>query len=218
MFPTKCKAVLKTIDNNILETGFASYSAGGQYIDFTSPFVPIMKIKSKVKVVCSDNGVITHVFTGEVYLSSPKLLRVVSLKCAFLSGAEKALAADITFNAQILMPVFHHTLFINKLMYKWQSCCVKAISTRGVAFECDEILDEFVEKVTIKIASPVFSKPTDLNLHTGEKGLMFGNHTKYKYKIGKLSKRAEAELCNFIRQANKQLLGSIEIIDENTLY
>ncbi len=218
MFPAKCKAILKTIDNNILETGFASYSAQGQYIDFTSPFVPIMKIKSKIKVVCSDNGVITHVFTGEVYLSSPRLLRVVSLKCAFLTGAEKALAADINFDAQILLPAFHHTLFINKLIYKWQNCTIKAISTRGVALECDEILDQFAEKVTVKISEPVFSKPTELNLHTGEKGLMFGNHTKYKYKIGKLSKRAEAELCNFIRQANIRLLGTIEIIDENTLY
>ena len=218
MFPTKCKAVLKTINNDILETGFVSYSAQGQSLDFTSQFVPILQINSKVKVVCTENNVITHVFSGDVYLSSPKLLRVISLKCAFISGAEKVLCADIPFCAQILLPIFRHKLFTSKLNYKWQECNIQYISLHGAAIQCPEILSEFEDKITIKVSSPVFSKPTEIHLHTGEKGLMFGNHTKYKYKIDKLNKRAETELRSFIKQANINILGNIEMIDEASLY
>lgn len=218
MFPLKCKAILKTMNDDLLEIGFASYSAQEQHLDFTAQFVPILKINSEVKVVCSENGVTTHVFTGNVYLSSDKLLRVISLKCAFLRGAEKVLAAHIPFNAQIYLPAFKHTLFVNKLIYKWQDCNIKAISMHGVAIECPEILSEYEDKITVRIAEPIFSKPTELHLHTGEKGLMFGNHTKYKYKFGKINKRSESELSSFIRNANMSLLGNVEMIDEQTLY
>lgn len=218
MFPAKCKAILKLMNNEILEYGFASYSAQDQYLDFTSQFVPILQINSQVKVICSENGVTTHIFTGNVYLSSSKLLRVIDLKCAFMQGAEKVLAAHVPFEAQIFVPVFRHTIFANKLIYKWESCSIKAISMNGAAIECPEIIGEYDEKVTIKIADPIFSKPTEIHLHTGEKGLMFGNHTKYKYKIGKISKRCESELRTFIRKSNMALLGNVEMIDEQTLY
>lgn len=218
MFPAKCKAILKTMKDEVLEIGYASYSAQDQYLDFTAQFVPIIQINEQIKVICSENGVTTHIFIGNVYLSSSKLLRVISLKCAFLRGAEKVLAAHIPFEAQIYLPAFKHKLFVNKLMYKWHECNIKAISMNGVAIECPGILTEFEDKVTIKISDPIFSKSTELHLHTGEKGLMFGNHTKCKYKIGKINKRCESELSSFIRKANMALLGNIEMIDEQTLY
>lgn len=218
MFPAKCKAILKQMNDEVLEIGFASYSADDQYLDFTAQFVPILQINSEVKVICSENGVTTHIFTGNVYLSSAKLLRVISLKCAFIHGAEKVLAAHIPFEAQVYVPAFRHKLFVNKLIYKWENCCIKAISMNGAAIECPEIIGEYDDKITIKISDPIFSKPTELHLHTGEKGLMFGNHTKYKYKIGKINKRCESELGSFIRKANIALLGDVEMIDEQNLY
>ena len=218
MFPVKCKAILKLMNDEVLEIGFASYSAQDQYLDFTAQFVPILQINSEVKVICSENGVSTHIFTGNVYLSSSKLLRVVSLKCAFLHGAEKVLAAHIPFEAQVYVPAFKHQFRVNKLIYRWEQCCIKAISMSGAAIECPEIIGEYDDKLTIKISDPIFSKPTELHLHTGEKGLMFGNHTKYKYKIGKINKRCEAELSSFIRKANIALLGNVEMIDEQMLY
>ena len=63
----------------------------------------------------------------------------------------------------------------------------------GAAIECPEMIDEYADKITIKISDPIFSRPTEIDLHTGEKGLMFGNHTKYKYKIGKINKRLPSE-------------------------
>lgn len=218
MFPVKCKAILKQMNNEILEYGIASYSAQDQYLDFTAQFVPILQINSEVKVVCTENGVTTHIFTGSVYLSSSKLLRVVSLRCAFIQGAEKVLAAHIPFEAQVFVPAFRHSFLMNKLIYKWENCCIKSISMNGAAIECPEIIGEYDDKITIKISDPIFSKPTEIHLHTGEKGLMFGNHTKYKYKIGKINKRCESELGAFIRKANMALLGDVEMIDEHTLY
>jgi len=218
LFPAKCKAILKNMKDEVLEIGYVSYSAQDQYLDFTAQFVPIIPINEQVKVICSESGITTHVFIGNVYLSSTKLLRVISLKCAFIHGAERVLAAHIPFEAQIYLPAFKHKLFVNKLMYKWQDCSIKAISLNGAAIECPEILSEYEEKITIKISDPIFTKPTELHLHTGEKGLMFGNHTKYKYKIGKISKRCESELRAFIRAANIALLGNVEMIDEKTLY
>lgn len=218
MFPLKCKAILKTINNDILEIGHATYSSQNKSIDFIAPFVPILQMDTEVKVICSENDITTHIFTGKVYLSSEKLLRVVSLNCVFIKGAEKLLAAHSPFEAQVLLPAFKHKLIFSKLMYKWHTCNIRAISIRGLAIECPEILSDFEEKITVRISEPVFSKPTEIHLHTGQKGLMFGNHTKYKYKLGKLSKRAETELLNFIRQFNLSLLGNIDIIDEKTIY
>lgn len=218
MFPLKCKAILKTINDEILEIGHATYSVQNSSIDFIAPFVPILQMDTDVKIVCSENDITTHIFTGKVYLSSEKLLRAVSLDCVFISGAEKVLSANIPFEAQVLIPSFKHFFFINKLMYKWQPCNIRAISMRGLAIDCPEILSEFEEKITIKICEPIFSKPTEIHLHTGQKGLMFGNHTKYKYKLGKISKHAESELLSFIRNANISLLGNIKMIDEKSIY
>jgi len=218
MFPKKCKAILKMMDDSILEYGQAEYSAQDEHVDFTAQFVPILQIKTQVKILCSESGITTHIFSGEVYLSSPKLLRIVSLSCIYISGAEKVLAAHSPFPAQILVPTFQHKLIFNKTAFKWMPCTVNAISLSGVAVECPQLEDEYIEKVTVRIAEPIFSKPTDLHLHTGQKGLMFGNHTKYKYKTGKLSKRTEAELCTYIRLENKKMLGNIRIIDESSLY
>lgn len=36
MFPVKCKAILKLMNDEVLEIGFASYSAQDQYLDFTA--------------------------------------------------------------------------------------------------------------------------------------------------------------------------------------
>ncbi len=217
MFPVKCKAILKTTDDEILEIGCASYSAENQSVDFTASFVPIMQMDTDVKVVCTENSKTTHVFFGKVYLSSQKLLRVVSLKCVFLKGAEKSIASNIPFEGQILLPVLRKKLF-GKVSYEWQLCTINAISVRGVALECQEIPEAYSEKIKIRIFEPVFSKPTELSLNTVQKGLMFGNHTKYKYKIGKLSNHTEAELCEYIKKSNLALLGNIELIDESELY
>ncbi len=218
MFPVKCKAILKLINDEILEYGFASYSAEEQHLDFTAQFVPILQINSEVKVICTENGVTTHIFTGNVYLSSSKLLRVISLRCAFIGGAEKVLAAHVPFDAQIYVPAFSRSFFAGRLIYKWKECRIKAISMNGAAIECPEMIDEYADKITIKISDPIFSRPTEIELHTGEKGLMFGNHTKYKYKIGKINKRCESELRAFIRKSNMALLGDVEMIDEQALY
>ncbi|MBP1564508.1 MAG: hypothetical protein J6A58_01960 [Oscillospiraceae bacterium] len=218
MFPLKCKAILKTMRDDVLEIGHAVFSSQNQSIDFIASFVPILQMDTEVKVICSEDDITTHIFTGKVYLSSEKLLRVVSLKCVFIKGAEKLLAAHAPFEAQVLLPAFKHKLIFNKLTYKWHPCNIRAISIRGLAIECPEILSEYEEKITVRISEPIFSKPTDIRLHTGQKGLMFGNHTKYKYKLGKLSKRAETELLIFIRQFNLSLLGNIDMIDESTIY
>ena len=103
MFPLKCKAILKTINNDILEIGHATYSSQNKSIDFIAPFVPILQMDTEVKVICSENDITTHIFTGKVYLSSEKLLRVVSLNCVFIKGAEKLLAAHSPFEAQVLL-------------------------------------------------------------------------------------------------------------------
>lgn len=217
MFPVKCKAILKTTDDEILELGYASYSSQDQSLDFTAQFVPILQMDTDVKVVCTENSNTTHVFFGKVYLSSQKLLRVVSLKCVFLKGAEKSIASNIPFEGQILLPTMKKKLF-SKISYEWQICTISAISVRGVAIECPEIPPDYSEKVKIRIFEPVFSKPTEISLNSVQKGLMFGNRTKYKYKIGKLSNHTEAELCEYIKKSNLSLLGSIELIDESELY
>ena len=100
MFPEQCSAVLKTLGDQVLEIGTACVSIRKQTVDFVSAFVPLIPINQPCKIVCVENGLSTHVITGNVYLSSPKMLRLTDIRCVLLPVPNRCLRAKRRFPAR----------------------------------------------------------------------------------------------------------------------
>lgn len=102
-------AVLKTLDDKELEYGTITVSYVNRSIDFTSSFVPLCKLGDHMKIVRIQDDEEVIRYTGEVYLSSQNILRIVDFKEEFLSGAYTALLYDVDLTGQleadILLPV-----------------------------------------------------------------------------------------------------------------
>lgn len=88
-------AVLKTEEDKVLEYGTACANIQEGRIDFKNEFVPLFKMGTRLKIVRVHDGVETHSFTGEVYLSAEKLLRLVSVRDEVLPGAATAYLYDV---------------------------------------------------------------------------------------------------------------------------
>lgn len=207
MFPSNCKAILKTPDERIVEYGQVSVSLKDKYAEFSSQFVPLLKIDTEARIICIEENTSTHIITGKVYLSSKNLLRLVSIKCTLIPGAENVLETPTFLRAGIYKPVMKSGVFSkNKVVYKWDECTVTSLSMRYITFRSSKIMFEYDDRVKLKIGAPVFSKDTEINLQLAQTGLMFGKNSKYNYKITKLKEREQTELADFIK------LGSLEMI------
>ena len=81
-------AILKDDNNQFLELGKACISLENQSIDFVNEFVPLMKFKSKAKIIKLVNGTECHCFSGTVYLSSKTRLQLSSVSDSLISFEE----------------------------------------------------------------------------------------------------------------------------------
>lgn len=97
-------AVLKTAENKIIEYGRGSVSVENQSLDFFGDFVPIFKMGTRLKVVHAQKGIEIQSFEGEVYLSSQRLLRLVSLTDEVLPGASSVESYDVEMEGQAFIP------------------------------------------------------------------------------------------------------------------
>ena len=201
MFPSNCKAILKTLDDNIIEYGQATVSLKDKFAEFSAQFVPLLKI------ICMEGAVSTHIITGKVYLSSKNLLRLVSIKCTLIPGAENVLETPTFIRAKIYKPILKSGIFNkNKIVYKWDECTVTSVSMKSVSFRSSRIMCEYEDQIKLKIGNPIFSKETELNLQILSNGLMFGKNSKYCYKILKIKEREQTELAEYIK------LGCLEML------
>ncbi|MGN0613882.1 MAG: hypothetical protein ACI4JB_08285 [Porcipelethomonas sp.] len=207
MFPSNCKAVLKTMDDNIVEYGQANISLKEKYVEFTSQFVPLLKIDTEAKIICLEGSASTHIITGTVFLSSKNLLRLINIKCTLIPGAENVLETPTFLRAKIYKPVVKKGVFSkSKIVHKWDECTVISLSLHQIAIRASRIMCEYEDQLKIRIGSPVFSKETEISLQLAQNGLMFGKNSKYTYKIIKLREKEQEELADFIK------LGSLELI------
>ncbi len=211
MFPSNCKAILKTLDESIIESGQASVSLKDKFAEFSSQFVPLLKIGTQAKIICLEGVASTHIITGQVYLSSKNLLRLISIKCTLYPGAENILEIPTFLRAKIYKPVMKSGIFSkNKIVYKWDECTITSLSMKNISFRSSRIMCEYENQIKLKIGSPVFSKDTDLNLQLASNGLMFGKNSKYDYKILKLKEREQNELAEFIKLGNMELIKYLQ--------
>lgn len=94
-------AVLKTVDNKELEFGNITVSREDRSVDFTNNFVPLCKLGDHMKIVRLQDDVEVISYTGEVYLSSQNVLRIVDVTEEFLSGAYTALLYEVNLIGQV---------------------------------------------------------------------------------------------------------------------
>ncbi len=207
MFPSNCKAVLKTMDDNIIEYGQANISLKEKFAEFTSQFVPLLKVDTEAKIICLEGVASTHIITGKVFLSSKNLLRLVEIRCTLIPGAENVLETPTFLRAKIFKPVVKKGIFSkNKIVHKWDDCTVISVSLKQIAIRASRIMCEYEDQLKIRIGGPIFSKDTEINLQLAQNGLMFGKNSKYVYKIIRMREKEQEELADFIK------LGSLELI------
>ena len=101
MLPAHFKARLKTWDDRLLEEGYASVSIENRSVDFQNEFVPLLELGTTVKVFQLQEDKEIHCFIGRVYLSSRRLLRVVSVSDDLLTEAEKQLPVEVDIKGQL---------------------------------------------------------------------------------------------------------------------
>lgn len=204
MFPEKCKALLKSADNTLLEKGYASFSLLEGTADFTGEFVPLYQIGTVMKIVCIEQGHSTHIVTGKTYLSSPKLLRLTDIRCELVDGAEQYLAAmGFEIPAKIRPHSIRNGLFRSSAKAKWDQCIITQISMEGAVIRCPAFAEEPAQDFDVMLGKPVFSKETPIRLRrTAGKGPI-----RYYTFIG-TDKGIANELSVFIRTASLAVLGT----------
>ncbi len=96
-FPARLSAVY----NSIMETGEGDLSAGGDSVDFHADFIPLLPLGSEARIewVCAERGI--AVYEGQVYLSTPNMLRLVGVDAALVARARGILAANTRLPGQL---------------------------------------------------------------------------------------------------------------------
>lgn len=141
MYPLYFRAALKTADGRLLEYGRASLSPETGSIDFKGAFIPLLRLGTPVQILQLSGDEEIHAFTGEVYISSPDLLRIVSARDDELTPAEKRLPVDVRLPAEI-RPVSERELrLIDPLSprhVRWMRAQLLSLSPDAVRFSCPE--------------------------------------------------------------------------------
>lgn len=139
-------AVLKTPDGRVLEYGTAKASIQEGSVDFQSEFVPLFKMGTPLVIVRVKDKVETQVFTGESYLSTEKMLRLVSVRDEVLPGAASAYSYEVELPGQanaLIQPKPQRRLFPfgqrEEPMPSWQefSVSIYSLSLTRMKFTCD---------------------------------------------------------------------------------
>lgn len=97
LFPAR----LLSQEGKLLEFGQASISAEQGSVDFVSDFVPLFTMGTPLTIVRTFGEQEIHVFRGEVYLSSRKLLRLTSVSDELLPGSERVYLFPADIPAQV---------------------------------------------------------------------------------------------------------------------
>lgn len=207
-------ATLKTLDDKVVEYGTATLSTVNRSIDFESEFVPIFTIGTPLKLVRTEGETEVQVFTGETYLSSQTLIRLVSLTDEILPGAAYAIPCDIamegtgkgiTQSSRKPFKKFMNFLICNDLpKEKNFPININSICLSSLTFTCKENIEEG-ERLYIDTSYPIILKDMPV---TVTKAFIFGNDENcgYKCSIDELSGRNYEKLSSMLQRTSYQKL------------
>lgn len=153
------RAILQSLDGRLLETGTLQVSAEEKYVEFISDFVPLFKMGTPLKIIRLHDEIEVHEYTGEVYLSSQDMLRLVSVRDKVLPGARLAFLFETELEGRIRAQapqaqqggLFHKKLFAKQDV--GFSVTIHAISMQHLKFTTDKPLEKG-QRLTLQLDRP----------------------------------------------------------------
>ena len=193
-------AVLKTMEDKVLEYGTACVSMEEQCIDFKSDFVPLCKMGTTLKIIRMEEETETQIFTGEVYLSSEKMLRLVSVEDELLPGSIYAYLYDVEMRGEGETQVPGKKRLFGRQSLVTQSFPIEiyAISLPQVKFTCQEPLTEG-QNITLTITEPLHLRHIPLQVELPI-NFMDGKASSYRCKILELQEEGRQSLEELLWQ------------------
>ena len=180
-------AVLKTLDDKIVEYGAASVIVEEQSIEFKSQFVPLFKMGTPLKIVYIEKDIEIQVFIGEVYLSSQQFLKLISLKDEVLPGASFAITHTVNMQGKAVgmvlppeektkyfsfkpkphvvpikqtFPISIHSISMSQIKF---TCNVNLITENLI--ELDVLAPLRLKKITAQVETQVMGAGTTYSYH-----------------------------------------------------
>ena len=160
----KFPGVIKTLDDRPVESGTITVSQENKSVEFRGEFVPLYNRGEHLKIVRTQDGVEVISYTGEVYLSSPQMLRIVSITEEMLPGARSVFLYDVDLPAKLQAeltrpPKGKFGLFHRKPQPHEEVLAVRvhAVSLRQIKFTTEELLDE-TQPLLLSLEEPRLQK------------------------------------------------------------
>lgn len=100
-------ALLQSPYNGIREFGQASVAGDGNAIDFEADFVPLAPLGTQATVSWIRGNEVADDYVGQVYLSSPNLLRIVDVDPEQIAWLRLVFSANTLLPAQLFVPNRH---------------------------------------------------------------------------------------------------------------
>lgn len=196
-------AVLKTMEDKVLEYGTACVLLDEQCIEFKSDFVPLCKMGTTLKIIRMEEETETQIFTGEVYLSSENLLRLVSVEDEVLPSSIYTYLYDVEMQGEAEAVVPGKKRLFGRKGPVTQNFPVEiyALSLSQVKFTCQEPLTEG-QNITLNITEPLQVRRIPLQVEVPI-NFMDGKASSYRCKI--------LELQEDSRQNLEQLLWRLSL-------
>ncbi len=189
------KAIVKTLDGSILADGEACVSVQDRSVDFRGSFVPMFRMGNRIIITRMVGAEEAQSFEGEVYLSSPKLLRIVGVDEKALATVELEMAPQRIAIHGTVSPVLKGVFQLaagRRLKFDAE---IFSISLTKLRFSCTE---EFEVGEELQVSTEI---PLVLNkvVVVVEQKLLFGeDRTGYRCSIKSLPESCREGLINYL--------------------
>lgn len=198
-------ALLKSENGKLLEIGQGAVSLENASVDFFSDFVPLFTMGTPVQVVRTFHKKELQRFSGTVYLSSEKYLRITSVTDELLEGSEKYYLFPAELPARVFYtPVDEKSGFFKRrreAALTWMPMTVTMIGMDSLTLTCEEELPE-EDSYLLSMESPIrlerVSVPLERQLHFG------GDIVTYTCDLTALPANAKAPWDTFITQLHQK--------------
>ena len=199
MLPARFRAILKTWDDKPLEEGYASVSLETRSVDFQNEFVPLLKMGTTVKILQLQEKKEIHCFIGQVYLSSPRLLRVVSVSDDLLTEEEKRLPIEVDITGRLRLEKGKTAQIKSSGVYDVR---IYSLSPELVKFTCPLQLPA-ASRVILEFDQPFSLKEALAEVY---QSILFGESSSgYLCRIENIPEPGYIRLCEFVEQKNRSL-------------